>query len=68
MRPNSTQKLLHNKGNQKQNKAKKVGFFCKNTCKQCDWQGINLQNLQTAHIAKYLENKQPNQKMSRRPT
>ena len=30
--------------------------------------GINLQNLQTAHAAQYQnENKQPNQKMGRRP-
>ena len=28
---------------------------------------INLQNLQTAHAAQYQKNKQPNQKMGRRP-
>ena len=33
-----------------------------NICKWCDWQGINFQNLQTAHIAQYQKNKQPNKK------
>ena len=29
--------------------------------------GISLQNLQTANAAQYQKNKQPNQKMGRRP-
>ena len=33
-----------------------------NICKQCDQQGISLQNLQIAHVAQYQESKQPNQK------
>ena len=37
-----------------------------NICKQCNQQGINLQNIQTAHAAQYQKNKQPNQKMGRR--
>ena len=37
-----------------------------NICKQCDQQGINLQNIQTAHAAQYQKNKQPNQKMGRK--
>ena len=32
------------------------------SCKHCD-----RQNLQTAHAAQYQKNKQPNQKMGRRP-
>ena len=32
-----------------------------NICKQCDQQRISLQNLQTAHVAQYHKNKQPNQ-------
>ena len=36
-----------------------------NTCKQCDQQGINLQNIQTAPAALHPKNKQLNQKMSR---
>ena len=48
MGPNQTYKLLHSKGNQKQNEKTtyRVG---KNICKQCDWQGLNFQNIQTAH-------------------
>ena len=65
MGPNQTQKLLHSKGNHKQNEktAHRMG---KNICKWCDWQGINLQNLQTTHAARH-QNKQPNQRIGRRP-
>ena len=38
-----------------------------NTYKQCDQQGINLQNLQTAHEVQHQQNKQLNPKMHRRP-
>ena len=40
-----------------------------NICKQSNWQGINFQNIQTAHAAQYLKkkNKQPYQIMGRRP-
>ena len=39
-----------------------------NICKLSIRQRINLQNIQTAHGAQYiLKNKQPNQKMGRRP-
>ena len=37
-----------------------------NICKQSNQQGINLQNMQTAHTAQYQKNKQPNQKMGGR--
>ena len=33
-----------------------------NIYKWSNWQGINLQNIQTAHAAKYLNNKHPNKK------
>ena len=33
-----------------------------NICKRCDQQALNFQNIQTAH-----KNKQPNQKIGRRP-
>ena len=36
-------------------------------CKQKNWQRINLQNVQTAHAAQHQKNKQPNQKLGRRP-
>ena len=35
-------------------------------CKRSNWQGVNLQNIQTAHISQYKK-KEANQKMSRRP-
>ena len=38
-----------------------------NVCKRWDQQWISFQNLQTAHAAQYPKNKQPNQKMGRRP-
>ena len=50
MGPNSTQKLLHSKGNHKQN-GKTTHRMGENICKWCDWQGISLQNLQIAHAA-----------------
>ena len=31
----------------------------KNICKWCDWQGINLQNIQTAHTALYQKTNSP---------
>ena len=37
-----------------------------NICKWCDQQGLNFQNIQTAHTAQY-QNKQSNQKVGRRP-
>ena len=37
-----------------------------NICKQSKWQGINLQNIQTAHAAQYQVNKQSNPKMGGR--
>ena len=44
-------------------------WFGKNTYKQGDLQELNLPNIQTAHTAQYQKqaNKQPNQKMGRRP-
>ena len=37
-----------------------------NICKQCNQQGINLQNTQTAHKTQQQTTNQPNQKMGRR--
>ena len=47
--PNQTYKHLHSKGNCKQNKTTTYGLG-ENTCKWCSQQGLNLQNIQTAHI------------------
>ena len=33
-----------------------------NICKQSNWQGINLQNIHTAHTAQPQKNNQPNEK------
>ena len=48
MGPNQTYKLLHSKINRKQNE-KTVYRMGEGISKQCDWQGINLQNIQTVY-------------------
>ena len=48
MDPNQTYKLLHGKGNHKQNKKTTYGMG-ENICKRCNQQGLNFQNIQTAH-------------------
>ena len=63
MGPNETLKLLHNKGNHKQDQKTTLRMG-KNICKWSNWQRINLQNL---HAVQYQKNKQPNPKMGRRP-
>ena len=49
------------KGNHKQNE-KTTYKMGENICKWCNWQGIKLQNIETAHIAQYKTNKHLNQK------
>ena len=61
MEPNETLKLLHSKGNHKQDEKTTLRMG-ENTCKQSNWQRVNLQNRQTAHTAQYQKDKQPNQK------
>ena len=49
--------------NKKKQKQKGPNYFYRmggNICTQCKQQGINLQNLQTAHAAQYQTNKQKN--------
>ena len=58
--------LLDSKGNHKQNKKANYRLE-ENICKQCNQQGLNFQNIQTIHTTQQQENKQPNQKMVRRP-
>ena len=48
MGPNQIHKFLHSKENHKQNE-KTTYKMGENICKQCDWQGLNFQNIQTAH-------------------
>jgi len=52
MGPNQTSEFLHSKGNPKQNEKTTHGMG-ENLCKWIDWQGINLQNLQTPSAAPY---------------
>ena len=60
MGPNQTYKLLHSKGNHKQNKKTTYGMQ-ENIY---DQQGLHFQNIQIAHSTT-KKNKQPNQKMGR---
>ena len=36
-------------------------------CKQSNWHGINLQNIQATHVAQQPKSKQPNQNMGWNP-
>ena len=65
MGPNQTQQLLHSKRNHKQNE-KITHRMGENICKWCNWQGINLQNTQTAHAALCQKTKQHSPKMGRK--
>ena len=56
---------MHCRGNHKQDEKSTLRMG-ENICKQSNWQGINLQNIQTAHAVQYQKkkkNKQPTQKM-----
>ena len=48
MGPNQTSKFSHSKGNHKQNEKTTYGMG-KSIFKRCDQQGLNFQNIQTAH-------------------
>ena len=61
MEPNETSKLLHGKGNHKQDEKTTLRMG-ENICKWSNWQRINLQNTQAAHAAQYQKNKQPHPK------
>ena len=52
---NHTYKLLHSKGNHKQNE-KTTYRMAENICKWCDQQELNFQNIQTAHTTQQQEN------------
>ena len=51
MGPNQTYKLLHSKGNHKQNE-KTTYRMGGNICKWCDQQGLNFQNIRTVHTTR----------------
>ena len=54
MASNQIYNFLHSKGNHNHKQSKKNLWTGgkKNVCKSCDWQGINLQNLQTSHASR----------------
>ena len=60
MGPNQTFKSLCKEKHQQDEKT--YGME-KNVCKWCDWQVVNIQNIQTAHTTQYLKKK--NQKVGR---
>ena len=64
--PNQTDKLLHSKGNHKQNEKTTYGMG-ENSCKWYNQQGLNLQNIKTTHTTQHQKKTQPNWKMGRRP-
>ena len=66
MGPNATSKLLHSKGNHKQDE-KTILRMGEKICKRINQQGLNFQNIQTVHTTQCQKNKQHNQKMGRRP-
>ena len=53
--PNQTYKILHSKGNHKQNKKTTYGLQ-ENIYKWRNQQGLNFQNIQTAHTTQYQKN------------
>ena len=65
MEPNQIYKLLHSKGNHKQNTKTTFGMR-ENICKWCDQQGLNIQSTQTAH--KTQQQKQTTQSKSGQKT
>ena len=66
MGPNQTEKLLHSKGNQKENK-KTTSRMGENIFKQCNGQGLNLQNIQATSTTQQQKNQSINGKMGKRP-
>ena len=47
--------IKQSKGNHKQNKMTTYEMG-ENICKQCHWQGLSFQNIQTANIAQFKKN------------
>ena len=57
---------MHSKGNHKQGEKTTLRMWENNT-KGNNRQRINLQNIQAVHTTQYQKNKQPNQKVGKRP-
>jgi len=66
MGSHQTEKLLHSKGNQKENK-KTTYRMAENSFKWCNRQGLNLQNIQATYTTQQQKSQQPNRKMGKRP-
>ena len=58
MGPNQTYRLLHSKGNHKQHE-KTTYRVRENICKWCNQQGLNFQNIQTAHTTQQQKTNNP---------
>ena len=57
MRPNQFYMILHNKGNyENETNQKNKPRRRKTSCKWCDQQGLNFQNIQIAHATQYKNN------------
>ena len=68
MGPNQTYKLLHSKGNHKQNQKTTYTMGENSCCKQCNGQGLNLQNIpKNSYNSTTKKPKQLNRKMGKRP-
>ena len=59
MGPNQTYELLHTKGKHKQ-KETTTYRMGENICKQCDWKGLNFQNMKTAYSTQQQQQKPNN--------
>ena len=57
---------MHNKENYKQGEKTTLRIG-ENNSKGNNWQRIDFQNIQVVHTTQYQENKQPNQKVGKRP-
>ena len=57
---------MHSKGNVTQGEKITLGMG-ENNSKQNNWQRINFQNIQAAHTTPCQKNKQPSQKVGKRP-
>ena len=57
---------MHSKGNCKQGEKTTLRMG-ENNSKWNNWQRINFQNIQAAHTTQYQKNKQPNQKVGKKP-
>ena len=62
MGPNQTDNFLHSKGNHKENTKTTYGMG-ENSCKQCNRQGLNLQNIQTTHTTQQQQQLKNGQKI-----